>query len=126
MRQAGCTTSSAGQPEGTGNPCCDEGALTFPSPSQIAPSHALVWAQLGRCRLQAERHTLAVPALQRAALLQPRDERNLWLLIQAAAAAGRKADAIGAIEQLTALLEDKIDAPGGGRALDARLQVGPS
>ena len=84
-----------------------------------------MWAQLGRCRLQAEHHTLAVPPLQRAALLQPRDEQNLWLLIQAAAAAGRKPDAVEAIEQLTALLESHIDAPGAGRALDARLQVGP-
>ena len=109
-----------------GTPSCQEGALTVLPSLQIAPSHALVWAQLGRCRLQAERHTLAVPPLQRAALLQPGDEQTLWLLIQAAAAAGRKADAIAAIEQLTAILEDNIDAPGGGRALDARLQVAPS
>ena len=109
-----------------GNPLCHEGALTFLSSLQVAPSHAGVWAQLGRCRLQAERHTLAVPPLQRAALLQPGDEQTLWLLIQAAAGAGRKADAIEAIEQLTALLENNIDAPGGGRALDARLEVGPS
>ena len=126
MVPAGCTASFPASQKAQGKPLFHEGALTFLSSLQIAPSHAGVWAQLGRCRLQAERHNLAVPPLQRAALLQPGDEHNLWLLTQAAAAAGRKADAIEAIEQLTALRENYIDAPGGGRTLDARLEVGPS